>query len=189
METRHTNTPELRDKSIYGIVAEFDRPEHLVSVGHKIHHIHGYTKLDALSPFPIHGIDDAIGVPRSILGFIVAGVGFVGFISAIALIYYAGVMSYPLVIGGKPLFAIEPSIPIMFELTVLLGAFAAVFGMFGLNKLPQFYHPVFNYPGFHGATDDKYLLVVEASDPKFDIVDTQRLLESLGARKTEVVEA
>lgn len=184
-----TNSPEIRDKAIYGIVAEFDRPEHLVSAGRKVHHEYGYTKLDALTPFPIHGIDDAIGVPRSILGFIVAGVGLLGTISATALIYYAGVMSYPLVIGGKPLFAIEPSIPVMFELTVLFSAFAAVFGMFALNKLPQFYHPVFNYAGIKGATDDKYLLVVEASDPMFDIVNTQQLLESLGAKRTEVVEA
>jgi hypothetical protein len=184
-----TNTPATRDKTIYGVIAEFDRPEKLVAAGRKVHHDHGYTKLDALSPFPIHGIDDAIGVPRSILGYLVFCVGACGFLGAIALIYYAGAISYKLVIGGKPLFAFEPSIPIMFECTVLLGAFTAVFGMFGLNKLPQFYHPTMNYAGFPGVTDDKFLLVVEASDPKFDVVDTQRLLESLGAKNTEVVEA
>ena len=83
----------------------------------------------------------------------------------------------------------EPSIPPIFEGTILFSAFAAVFGMFAINKLPQFYHPVFNYERFGVATDDRYLLVVEASDPKFDIVNTQRLLESLGAKHTEVVEA
>jgi hypothetical protein len=184
-----TNTPETRDKVIYGVVAEFDLPEKLVAAGRKVHHVHGYTKLDALSPFPVHGIDDAIGVPRSILGYLVFLVGSIGFLGAIGLIYYAGAISYKLVIGGKPLFAFEPSIPIMFECTVLLGSFCAVFGMFALNKLPQFYHPTMNYAGFPGVTNDRFLLVVEASDPKFDIVDTQRLLESLGAKNTEVVEA
>ncbi|MEO8129686.1 MAG: DUF3341 domain-containing protein [Bryobacteraceae bacterium] len=177
------------DKAIYGVVAEFDVPEKLVAAGRKIHHDHGYTKLDALSPFPVHGIDDAIGIPRSILGYMVFCTGAVGFLGAIALIYYAGAISYRLVIGGKPFFAFEPSIPIIFECTVLLSAFMAVFGMFGLNKLPQFYHPTMNYAGFPGVTNDRFLLVVQATDPKFDIVDTQRLLESLGAKKTELVEA
>jgi hypothetical protein len=185
----HTNTPDRKDKMIYGVVAEFDLPEKLVAAGRKVHHDHGYTKLDALSPFPVHGIDDAIGVPRSILGYLVFIAGSIGFFGAIGLIYYAGAISYKLVIGGKPLFAFEPSIPIMFECTVLLGSFMAVFGMFALNKLPQFYHPTMNYAGFPGVTNDRFLLVIEASDPKFDIVDTQRLLESLGAKKTEVVEA
>ena len=181
-----TTTP---DKSIYGVVAEFDLPGKLVAAGRKIHHDYGYTKLDALSPFPVHGIDDAIGVPRSLLGYMVFCTGAVGLLGAIALIYYAGAISYKLVIGGKPLFAFEPSIPIIFECTVLLSSFMAVFGMFALNKLPQFYHPTMNYAGFPGVTNDRFLLVVEATDPKFDIVDTQRLLESLGAKKTEVVEA
>jgi hypothetical protein len=185
----HTNTPELRDKTIYGVVAEFDQPSKLVAAGRVVHHEHGYTKLDAISPFPVHGIDDAIGVPRSILGYIIFCCGSIGFISVASLIYWAGGLSYKLVIGGKPLFAWEPSIPPIFEGTILFSAFAAVFGMFAINKLPQFYHPVFNYERFGVATDDRYLLVVEASDPKFDIVDTQRLLESLGAKHTEVVEA
>jgi hypothetical protein len=183
------NTPATQDRAIYGVVAEFDRPERLVEAGRSIHHEHGYTKLDALSPFPVHGIDDAIGVPRSILGFIVFAVGSCGLIGAVLMIWYFGKIDYPIVVGGKPLFAFEPSIPIMFECTVLLSAFAAVFGMFGLNRLPRFYHPVFNYPGIAGVTNDRYLLVVEASDPKFDIVKTQQLLESLGAKATEVVEA
>ena len=185
----HTNTPALRDKDIFGVVAEFDTPHDLVEAGHAIHHVHGYKKLDTLTPFPIHGIDDAIGVPRSILGFIVFVVGCIGLAIAIHMIWYTGAVDYKLVIGGKPLFAFEPSIPVMFELTVLLSAFAAVFGMLGLNKLPQFYHPTMNYERFGKATDDKYILVVEAGDPKFDIEGTPRLLNELGARRTEVVEA
>jgi hypothetical protein len=183
-----TNTPELNDRSVYGVVAEFDTPDALVRAGHAVHHQHGYKKLDALSPFPVHGIDDAIGVGPSILGYIVFVFGAIGCISAVLLIWYTGAIDYPLVIGGKPLFSFVYSVPIIFELTVLLSAFAAVFGMIGLNGLPRFYHPVFNFPRIADATNDKFLLIVEAGDPKFDIVRTQQLLESLGAKFTEVVE-
>jgi Protein of unknown function (DUF3341) len=187
--TVHTNTLELRDKAIYGVVAQFDRPEQLLAAGHKVHHEHGFKRIDALTPFPIHGIDDAIGVPRSILGYIVFGCGVFGLLNAIFMVWYTNGYDYPLVIGGKPLFAWEFSIPPMFELTVLLASFGAVIGMLALNGLPRFYHPSFNYSHFGRATDDAYLLVVEASDPKFDIERTPELLRSLGAARVEVVEA
>lgn len=185
----HTNTPENRDQVVYGVVAEFDRPEALVAAGHAIHHEHGYKKLDALSPFPVHGIDDAIGVPPSKLGYIVLACGLFGLANAIFMVWYTSKVDYPLVIGGKPLFAWEFSIPPMFELTVLLSAFGAFLGMLALNKLPTFYHPTLNFANIRGATDDRFLLVVEASDAKFDIERTPALLQSLGAVRTEVVEA
>lgn len=186
--TIHTNTPELKDKTIFGVVAEFERPEDLVRAGRVIHHDHGFKRVDALTPFPIHGIDDAIGVPYSKLGLIVFGGGAFGLLNAILMVWYTQAIDYPLVIGGKPLFAWEFSIPPMFELTVLFSAFAAVFGMFALNKLPQFYHPVFNYSNIGRATDDRYLLVVDAGDPRFDIERTPELLRHLGAANVEVVE-
>ena len=185
----HTNTPELKDKAIYGVVAEFEHAEQLVKAGHLVHHELGFKKIDALTPFPIHGIDDAIGVPRSKLGFIVFGCGVFGLLNAILMVWYTNGIDYPLVIGGKPFFAWEFSIPPMFELTVLLSAFGAVFGMFALNGLPRFYHPTFSYTRFRRATDDAYLLVIEASDEKFDIEATPLMLQELGATRVEVVEA
>ena len=128
----------------------------------------------------MHGIDDAIGVPRSILGYIVFGGGYSDCVNAIFMVWYTNGYDYPLVIGGKPLFAWEFSIPPMFELTVLFSAFAAVFGMFALNGLPQFYHPSLRSQDSERATDDRFLLVVEAADPKFDIDETPRLLNELG---------
>lgn len=187
MATIYTPPAASSDKAVYGVVAEFERPEDLVAAGHRIHHDHGYKKLDALTPFPIHGIDDAIGVPRSILGYIVFAMGAFGLLNAIFMVWYTNGYDYPLVIGGKPLFAWEFSIPPMFELTILFSAFGAVFGMFALNGLPKFYHPVFKMKGIERATDDRYLLVVEASDPNFDIEGTPRLLSELGAMRTEVV--
>jgi Protein of unknown function (DUF3341) len=184
----HTNTPDLKDTAVFGVVAEFERPEQLVDAGHHIHHDLGFKKIDALSPFPIHGIDDAIGVPRSKLGYIVFACGVFGLLNAIFMIWYTNGVDYPLVIGGKPLFAWEFSIPPMFELTILLSGFGAVIGMLALNGLPRFYHPSFNYSRFRRATDDGYLLVIEASDPKFDIEETPMTLRALGASRVEVVE-
>jgi hypothetical protein len=189
LQTTQTNLPELREKVIYGVVAEFDRAEALVRAGHRVHHEHGYKKLDALSPFPIYGIDEAIGVPRSKLGYIVLAAGLFGLANAILLVWYTSAIDYPLVIGGKPLFAWEFSIPPLFETTVLLSSFGAFLGMLALNGLPRFYHPTFNYRNFARVTDDRFLLVVEASDPKFDLHATPHLLRSLGAVNTEVVEA
>jgi hypothetical protein len=103
--------------------------------------------------------------------------------------WWTGAVDYPLVIAGKPYFALEPSIPIMFELTVLLSAFVAVFGMFGLNGLPKLYHPIFNYSGHKAITDDRFVLVIEASDREFDATATRDFLASQGAEKLELIEA
>ncbi|HYO80907.1 MAG TPA: DUF3341 domain-containing protein [Bryobacteraceae bacterium] len=184
-----TNTAEIRDQAVYGVVAEFDRPEDLVRAGEELHHRRGYTRIEAYSPFPIHGIDDAIGVPPSKLGYIVFACGLFGLANAIFMIWYTNGVDYPLVIGGKPLFAWEFSVPVIFELTVLLSAFGAVFGMLFLNGLPKYYHPTFKFSNFQGVTDDKYLLVIEAADPKFDVDEVRRIFGELGAKRLEVLEA
>jgi hypothetical protein len=172
---------------LYGVVGSFNDGPELVEAARAVREL-GYTKLDAFTPFPVHGIDDAMAIPRSPLGWIVLCAGFTGAASALLLIWWTGAISYPLVVGGKPLFALEFSIPVTFELTVLFSAFAAVFGMFALNRLPQLYHPVFNYSKYAGATDDKFLLAIEATDPKFNAEQSVRVLTTLGAQYAEVVE-
>lgn len=178
---------EVKPK-FYGLVAEFDDDQQLVKAGRAAREF-GYTKMDAYTPFPVHGIDDAIGIPRSPLGWIVAAGGTLGLATAVLLVWYTGVIAYPLVIGGKPLFAVEFAVPPMFELTVLLASFAAVIGMFALNGLPRYYHPIFNYSNYERVTDDTFLLAIEASDPLFDPDESAKLMASVGAKKTELVEA
>ncbi len=175
-------------KELWGVVAEFEDEELLLKAGRAMHHTHGYTKLDAMTPFPVHGIEAALGMPRSILGFIVICVGLTGTMTAILLQWWTGAIDYPLVIAGKPLFSFEFAMPIMFELSVLFSAFACVFGMLGLNGLPRLYHPTMNFSRFARSSDDGFLLVVEKSDPKFSAVETRNLLMSLGATSAEVVE-
>jgi len=172
----------------YGVIADFDTPEDLLRAI-RTARIAGYTRLEAYTPFPIHGIDEAMGEPRSPLGRIVLTCAFLGLISAILLQWWTGAIDYKLVIAGKPLFAYQPSVPIMFELSVLFSAFAALLGMFHLNKLPTYYHPLFNYSKYAGATNDRFLLAIESSDPKFKTDEVITLLSELGGRHAELVEA
>jgi len=183
---------QIKDKmglgadKVYAVMGEFTDPHDLVHAGRKIREM-GYTKIDAMSPFPVHGIDDAIGVPQSKLGWIVICIGLCGTATALLLQWWAGTINYPLVIGGKPLFDFSFSIPITFELTVLFSAFASVIGMFALNGLPRLYHPAHNYRQAHRATDDRFILLVEADDPIFNPQLTTEHLKSVGADTVEVV--
>jgi hypothetical protein len=176
------------DHKHYGVIGDFDTPEDLLRAV-RTARTAGFTRMEAYTPFPIHGIDEALGRPRSPLGRIVICCGLVGLAGAVALQWWTGAVDYPLVIAGKPLFAVEPSVPIMFELSVLLSAFGAVFGMFALNRLPQFYHPFFNFTRAHGATNDRFLLAIESGDPRFEAGEVIRLLDSCGSRHSELVEA
>lgn len=187
------NVDALKDKlglgedKVYGVIGTFSEPEELVSAGRKIREM-GYTKLDAMSPFPVHGIDDAIGVPPSKLGWIVIWFSAMGAATALLLIWYVGAINYKLVIGGKPLFDFSYTIPIAFELTVLFSAFATFLGMWAINGLPRLYHPSFRYSQAHRASDDQFLLVIEAVDPKFDAQQCAEHLRRVGAADVEVVE-
>ena len=171
---------------VYGVIGEFATPEALVKAVRQARE-QGFGKLDALTPFPIHGIDDALGASRSRLGYIVAVMGVIGAAGALWLQWWTGAKAYPLVIGGKPLFAFEFSIPVTFELTVLLAAFGAVAGMLALNGLPRFYHPVFNYRRIGTASDDRFLLVLENPGAGFEVEEAEHALRSMGAENVEVV--
>lgn len=179
--------PEEQGKH-YGVIGDFDTPEDLLRAI-RTARTAGYSRMDAYTPFPIHGIDEALGEGRSPLGRIVIVCGLLGLSLAILLQWWTGAVDYKLVIAGKPLFAFEPSVPIMFELSVLLAAFGAVLGMLALNKLPQYYHPAFNYSKWAGATNDRFLLVIEATDPKFNAEEAIKFLNATGSRHSELVEA
>jgi hypothetical protein len=181
--TTETSKPTAR---VFGVMAEFETPDDILAAAQKLRE-QGYTRTDALTPFPIHGLDEALGMRRSILGYIVAPVGVLGIIAALLLQWYTNDVDYPLAVGGKPFFAIPPSIPVTFELMVLFASFAAVIGMFVLNGLPRFHHPAFNYSGIRGATDDRFLLVIEKTDPLFSQEKAIAFLESVGGKQIEVV--
>lgn len=172
----------------YGVVGEFDTPEQLLRAIRTARQA-GYSKMEAYTPFPIHGIDEALGAPRSPLGKIVICCGLTGLAAAVLLQWWTGAVDYKLVIAGKPFFALEPSVPIMFELSVLLSAFGSVFGMFHLNRLPTYYHAFFNYSRAGRASNDKFLLAIEVEDARFDGDEAKRFLDTCGSSHSELVEA
>lgn len=173
------NTPAL-------LLAEYGSPGELLHAAEKFRDA-GYTKFDTHSPFPIHGMDAAMGLPDSKLGWIVFPIGLTGTTLAFLMMWWMNGVDYPLVIGGKPPYSLPSQIPIMFEVTILLSAFATVFGMFHLNRLPRHHHPLFNSERFKGFSDDKFFLSVESSDPKWNVEKTKKLLESTHPAHIELV--
>ena len=177
----------LGPDKVYAVMGDFAEPDELVDAGRKIRSM-GYTKLDAMTPFPVHGIDEAIGIPRSKIGWIVVCAAITGILTAQILIYYVGVINYPLIIGGKPLFDFTFTIPPTFELAVLFSAICAFIFTWALSGLPRLYHPSLNYKQAHRSSDDRFVLVIESDDPKFDPQQTAADLRGVGAENVEVVE-
>lgn len=171
---------------VYGVLAEFSDPAALCRAAEEVRKA-GYRHFDTHSPFPIHGMDRAMGLGNSKVGYFTLGGGITGFALAYWLQWWTGEVDYPLNISGKPFFAIEPSIPIMFELTVLFAAFGAVIGMLALNGLPRPHNPVFYSRNFERVTDDAFFLHLAASDRKFDQEETAAFLENIGGYNVEII--
>ena len=172
---------------LYGLMAEFDNPTDVVEAARATYDA-GYRKINAYSPYPIEELAEAIGFHSTRLPLIVLIGGIIGGLAGYLLQYYTHVIDYPLNVGGKPLNSWPAFIPSTFETTVLGAGLSAVFGMLALNGLPEPYHPVFNTPNFALASRDRFFLLIEAIDPKFDREKTRLFLLSLGAREVSDVE-
>jgi mono/diheme cytochrome c family protein len=159
----------------FGWMAEYQDEQSLLVAARKVRDS-GYTKTDAFTPFPVHGIDEALGIKPTVLPFIVLCAGFTGLGTALLLQWWTNGVDYKYIISGKP-FGITPaSIPVAFELTVLFSAFTAFLAMIALNKLPRFSNPIFTNPRFDQATNDKFFLYVEATDKYYNRDSVKELL-------------
>ncbi len=176
----------MADKT-WGLLAEFPNPAKLLEAAQKTRDA-GYKEFETWSPFPVHGMDEAMGIGYSKVPWIVLAGGLLGMTTAVLLQWWSGAVEYPIVIGGKDLFSWEFALPVTFELSVLFSAFGAVFGMFILNKLPKPYHPLDRVPLFRRVTDDKFFLTIETRDPKFDMDASKAFLAELGGTNITVVE-
>src|SRR5947207_6160389 len=170
----------VSDRKLYGLIAAFDGPASLSAAAARVREA-GYRRTDAFSPFPVHGLAEAIGLRSTRVPMIVLFGGIAGGLTGFFMQYLLSVFYYPFNIGGRPLNSWPAFVPIVFELTVLFAAFGAVLGMLGLNGLPQPYHPLFNVKSFaEHASRDRFFIAIESLDPKFSVEDTRRFLETLG---------
>lgn len=177
-------------KQPFGFVAEFDSASDLY---HAAEHVRdaGFKRWDVHTPFPIHGMDKAMGLKKSKLSSVVLVGGVTGFATALVLQFFTQVNLYPTVVQGKPtnLNTVPAFFPVTFELTILLAAFATLFGLLVFMLLPRWNHPLFESALFKKFSDDGFLLVIESKDPKFRVEKTREFLESIGARNIELVDA
>ena len=203
----------MANKKVEGIIAEFNNPAELLHAAESLRDSK-FKFFDCHSPFPIHGMDKAMGEKRSplgwivgvlaltgaalgmllqwwtsALGWIVGTVAFLGLGAGITLEWWASTIAYPLVISGKPFFSYQAYGPVAFAVMVLSSAFIALLGMLFLNKLPRFNHPVFSSDRFAKCSDDAFFISILSDDPQFDDIKTLDLLKSLGGQNVELLEA
>ena len=176
-----------QETRIWGLMVEFDDVAEAVHAAEKVRDA-GYECWDTHTPFPVHGLSDAMGMRDTRLPWLVLVCGATGMVLGLAMQLWMNGIDYPLNIAGKPLFGIPANIPIVFESTVLFAAISAFVGMLIANGLPRWYQPVLRSERFRRVTNDRFFIVIEARDPSFDVEKTRAFLESLGGLGVEVVE-
>lgn len=175
------------DSRPYGIIAEFDNPADTMHAAEKVRDA-GFRQWDVFTPYPVHGMDKAMGLKNSRVGWFSFIGGVSGYTTGMLMIWFMNRIDYPILVGGKPMFSPFSAFPPSYELTILFGAFGALFGMLILNRLPRLHHPLLKHRRFAQATHDKFYVVIETDDPKYRGEETRRLLTSLGSRHVELVE-
>lgn len=171
----------------FGIMAEYTTPADAMHAAEKVRDA-GFRKWDVFTPFPVHGMDKAMGLKNSKVGWFSFIGGVTGYTTGMLMIWFLNAVDYPIMIGGKPMFSPFGAFPPSYELTILLGAFGAIGGMLFLNKLPRLHHPLLKNKRFALATHDRYFVVIETADPKYNEVETRKLLEAAGSKRIELVE-
>jgi hypothetical protein len=174
--------------STYGLVAEFTTPAAVYHAAETVRD-RGFSRWDVFTPFPVHGMDRAMGLRNSRVGWFAFVGGVSGYFSGMLMIWWMNAYDYPIMVGGKPMFSPFAAFPPSYELTILLGAFGAVLGMLFLNRLPRLHHPLLKNRRFTaGATHDKFFIVIEASDPRFVESEVRQLLIDAGSQHIERVQ-
>src|SRR6187551_3394274 len=172
---------------IHGIMAEYTTPADAMHAAEKVRDA-GFRKWDVFTPFPIHGMDKAMGIKNSKVGWFSFLGGVAGYTTGMLMIWWMNAVDYKILVGGKPMFSPFGAFPPSYELTILFGAFGAIGGMLFLNRLPRLHHPLLKHQRFALATHDKYFVVIETADPKYSDVETRKLLEGAGSKLIQVVE-
>ncbi|MGB1124627.1 MAG: DUF3341 domain-containing protein [Phycisphaeraceae bacterium] len=189
------------DPKLFGLIGEFDNVDDIIDAANAVREA-GYTKIDAHSPFPVHGIDDALGIKPTILPWIVLCMGLTGMTTGLILTTYTmadwlpipgmapeNFEGYKFLISGKPFNSLAGFIPVIFELTIMFSAYTAVFAMFLLNKLPMMSNPLLRSKRFRRATDDRFFIAIDARDAQFDAKQSAEFVKNLpGCLAVEVID-
>jgi hypothetical protein len=171
----------------WGLLAEYATPDALVRAAEAVRDA-GYTRWDAHTPFPVHGLDTAMGIRPTRLPYLVLGAALTGTTGGLLMQWWMNAVNYPIIISGKPFNSLPADIPVTFELTVLLASLTAFIGMLVANGLPRFHHPLLVKDAFRRVTTDGFFLAIEAGDPRFEAGATERLLSGAGATRVVTVE-
>ena len=175
------------DTKHFGMMARFETTPDIFHAAEKVRDA-GFKNWDVYTPFPVHGMDGAMGLTRSkVPRFTLTG-GIIGFCTGMLITWYMNGFDYPLIVGGKPFWSPIFPFPVMYELTILLAAFGTFFGMFITNRLPQHYHSTFNSKAFKRASDDGLFIVIETKDSLYEESKTRTLLEELGGKEITLIE-
>jgi hypothetical protein len=170
----------------YGLIAEFDTAAAILRAAEKVRDA-GFRRWDVFTPFPVHGMDKAMGVKNSMVGWFSFIGGVTGYTGGMLMIWYMNAYDYAIPVGGKPMFSPFYAFPPSYELTILLGSFGALLGMLFLNRLPRLHHPLLKHQRFALATHDRFFIVIECDDPKYSETETRQLLAAAGSRQIEEV--
>ena len=171
----------------YGVIAEFTTPAAVMHAAEKVRDA-GFRRWDAFTPFPVHGLDKAMGLKNSKVGWFAFLGGVAGYTTGMLMIWFMNAFDYALVVGGKPMFSPFAAFPPSYELTILFGAFGSLGGMLFLNRLPRLHHPLLKHRRFTAVTHDRFFIVIECSDPKYSGPETIQLLKEAGSNHIELVE-
>ena len=171
----------------YGLIAEFTTPAAIMHAAEKVRDV-GFRRWDVFTPFPVHGMDKAMGLKNSKVGWFAFIGGVTGYTCGMLMIWYMNDYNYAIVVGGKPMFSPFSAFPPSYELTILFGSFGALLGMLFLNRLPRLHHPLLKNRRFAKVTHDRFFIVIECDDPKYSEAETVKLLEDLGSNHIEVAE-
>ena len=171
----------------YGLLAEFQTPAAIMHAAERVRDA-GFRRWDVFTPYPVHGMDRAMGLKNSRVGWFAFLGGATGYTTGMLMIWFMNALNYRLTVGGKPMFSPFSAFPPSYELTILFGAFGAVLGMLFLNRLPRLHHPLLKHKRFALVTHDRFFLVIECTDPKYAEAETRKLLEAAGSTRIETVE-
>ena len=177
----------MAESTSYGILAEYDNPAAIMHAAAVVRDA-GFRRWDVFTPFAVHGMDKAMGLKNSQVGWFSFLGGVIGYTAGMVMIWWMNSYDYPIIIGGKPMFSPFGAFPPSYEMAILLGSFGALFGMLILNRLPRLHHPLLKTKRFALVTHDKFFVVIECADAKYSDIETRRLLESTGCQHIEMVE-